>query len=82
MKKGLYTLQQTIFDHSFLYGTINFDKKQTTHAMKDFVLGSEEFLIRSQEMVETLFRQFGTLVQPENAQEGDEREGGGGRQSG
>ncbi len=76
MKKGLCTLQQTIFDHSFLHGTINFDKKQTTHAMKDFVLGSEEFLIRSQEMVEALFQQSGKLVRPENAQEGDEWEVG------
>jgi hypothetical protein len=75
MKKGLCTLQQTIFDHAFLHGTINFEKKQTTHAMKDFVLGSEEFLIRSQEMVEALFQQSGRLIRP--GQEGEEVQGDG-----
>jgi hypothetical protein len=75
MKKGLCTLQQTIFDHAFLHGTMNFEKKQTTHAMKDFILGSEEFLIRSQEMVETLFQQLGKLINPE--QEGVVTQGDG-----
>ncbi len=81
MKKGYYALQQTIFDHAFLRGTINFDKKQITHAMKDFVLGSEEFLIRSQEMVEELFQQSSIEIMPEDGpeenQEGVIRGGGG-----
>ncbi len=81
MRKGHFTLQQTIFDHAFLYSTINFDKKQITHAMKDFVLGSEEFLIRSQEMVEALFLQSGTELMPEDGlvenQECGRRGGGG-----
>jgi hypothetical protein len=49
--------------------------------MKDLVLGSEEFLIRSQEMVEALFLQSGTEMMPEDGleenHEGDRRGRGG-----
>jgi hypothetical protein len=55
MQRRRYKLTQTIFDHALVHGTINFDKRQTTSAMKDFVLGSEEFLIRSQERIEEFF---------------------------
>jgi exonuclease III len=50
-----YKLTQIIFDHALVHGTINLDRRQITHAMKDFVLGSEEFLIRSQERIEEFF---------------------------
>ncbi len=55
MQRKHYKLTQTIFDHAFVHGTINLDRRQITHAMKDFVLGSEEFLIRSQEQIEDFF---------------------------
>jgi exonuclease III len=55
MQRRRYKLTQTIFDHAFVHGTINLDRRQTTFAMKDFVLGSEEFLIRSQERNEEFF---------------------------
>jgi hypothetical protein len=55
MQRRHYKLTQTIFDHAFVHGTINLDRRQITHAMKDFVLGSEEFLIRSQERIEDFF---------------------------
>jgi hypothetical protein len=55
MQRRQYKLTQTIFDHAFVHGTINLDRRQTTHAMKYFVLGSEEFLIRSQERIEDFF---------------------------
>jgi hypothetical protein len=55
MQRRHYKLTQTIFDHAFVHGTLNSDRRQITHAMKDFVLGSEEFLIRSQERIEEFF---------------------------
>jgi hypothetical protein len=59
IKLRKYKLTQTIFDHAFVHGTINLDKRHVTHAIKDFVLGSEEFLIRSQERIEEFFRNRG-----------------------
>jgi hypothetical protein len=59
MQRRQYKLTQTIFDHAFVHGIINLDRRQITHAMKDFVLGSEEFLIRYQEWTEDFFRNRG-----------------------
>jgi exonuclease III len=47
MQRRRYNLTQTIFDHAFLHGSINSERRQVTQSMKDFVLGSEEFLIHS-----------------------------------
>ncbi len=55
MQRRHYNLTQTIFDHAFLHGSINSERRQVTQSMKDFVLGSEEFLIRSQEYIEEFF---------------------------
>jgi hypothetical protein len=35
MQRRQYKLTQTIFDHAFVHGIINLDKRQIMHAMKD-----------------------------------------------
>ncbi len=74
MQRRRYKLTQTIFDHAFVHGTINLDRRQITSAMKDFVSGSEEFIIRSYERIEEFFlsrgrgevRKDGQVGEPEN----------------
>jgi hypothetical protein len=55
---------------------INLDKKQITPAMKDFILGSEEFLIHSQERVEEFFVSRGSALVREDWQQEDQGDGG------
>jgi hypothetical protein len=59
MQRTGYNLTQTIFDHAFVHGKINMDRRHHTPAMKDFILGSEEFLIRSYEHIEDFFKSRG-----------------------
>ena len=47
-------------DHTFLEATFNVVETQKTYAMKDFILGSDEYLIKSQDIIEDFISKYGT----------------------
>ena len=54
-----FLLTHTFLDHAYLDATFNAVKPQKAPAMKDFILGSDEYLIRSQDLIERHVEQFG-----------------------
>ncbi len=53
-----FRVTPTVFDHSFVSAKFGFAKKQTTPAMKDYILGTDEFIISSYEEMEGILRQY------------------------
>jgi hypothetical protein len=48
-----YTVKSTIFDHAWVQATFGQKKEHTNPTMRDYILGSEEFLIRYYDLLET-----------------------------
>ena len=53
-----FRVTPTVFDHSFVSAKFGFAKKQTTPALKDYILGTDEFIISSYEEMESILRQY------------------------
>jgi len=53
-------------DHTYLEATFGQPRCKRTQAMKDFILGSEEYLIRSQEIIQEHIEQYPQQQQTEN----------------
>jgi hypothetical protein len=51
-----YTIKTTIFDHAWVQATFGQNRAQTNPTMKDHILGSEEFLFRYYDLLETELR--------------------------
>jgi exonuclease III len=54
----------TIFDHTYLEATLNPSRIVKQMTMKDFILGSDEYLIQSQELLASLVSPFQPLPSP------------------
>jgi hypothetical protein len=48
-----YHISMTIFDHAWVQASFGQRRAETTPTMKDYILGSEEFLIKFYELLET-----------------------------
>jgi hypothetical protein len=48
-----YSVKSTIFDHAWVQATFGQKKEHTNPTMRDYILGSEEFLIRYYDLLET-----------------------------
>jgi hypothetical protein len=68
-QKRLHTVH-TIFDHASIIATFGPQIERRKTAMKDYVLGSVEYIIRSTELIEEMRRVYGINVdQQEDADE-------------
>ena len=66
-----FALTHTFLDHAYLDANFNEIKPQKAPAMKDFILGSDEYLIRAQDLIEGHINQLG-VVGGDGSDEGTE----------
>jgi hypothetical protein len=62
--KTTYFTPFTIFDHIILKDTINISRQHKEPAMKDFILGSDKYIICSQDMLTDLLAPFQAPIPP------------------
>jgi len=66
----------TIFDHVYLQATFGAEMTKRKSPMKDYILGSEEYIISAEENIKQIIRQYG-ITKPEYQEEAVQRNGDG-----
>ena len=72
MQNPSFSLTHTFLDHTYLDASFNIMKPKKAPALKDFILGSDEYLVRSQDLIERHIQQFGVVR--EGVGEGEEED--------
>ncbi len=64
MGTALYKSTFSMFDHTYLEATLNVIKQYKQKTMKDFILGTDEYIIRSQDYLTDLLAPYCDHLQP------------------
>jgi hypothetical protein len=70
-----YSISMTVFDHAWVQASFGQKREATTSTMKDYILGSEEFLISFYELLENRLATCDPLPTPMTPEEPQPEEG-------